>query len=156
MKSSRIEAYKSTQVFFFMRLFRKQTVQACFLWMNDSRIYWNMKIARDDSAVNFGCSDWRGPPPNASERCQSNFLVVLSKGSRCNYWGFLDCDDRRSPRWVSCVGPQHHTVMISMSFTNYASLAIISSFLFCSVFCFFFWTRNFIHYTSVSCVWLLL
>ena len=31
-----------------------------------------------------------------------------------------------------------------------------SSFLFCSVFFFFFWTRNYIHFKSVSCVWLLL
>ena len=36
---------------------RKQTVQACVLWMNDSRIYQNMEISRDDSAVKLGWSD---------------------------------------------------------------------------------------------------
>ena len=83
-------------------------------------------------------------------------ICGLWKKCLLNYWGFLDCDDRRSPWWTSRVGPQHDTVMISTSFNSYASLAIffIISVLFC--FFFFFWTRNYIHYTSVSCVWLLL
>ena len=46
--------------------------------------------------------------------------------------------------------------MTSTSFNSYATLAIffIISILFC--FFFFFWTRNYIHFRSVSCVWLLL
>ena len=36
---------------------RKQNVQACVLKMNDSRIYRNMKISRDDSAIKLGWSD---------------------------------------------------------------------------------------------------
>ena len=55
---------------------------------------------------------------------QSKLVVVLSKGSQCNFWGLLDCDDRRSPWWASRVGPQHDTVMISMSFNSYATQAI--------------------------------
>ena len=31
--------------------------KASVLWMNDSRIHQDMKIARNDSAVKLGCSD---------------------------------------------------------------------------------------------------
>ena len=67
---------------------------------------------------------------------QSKLLAVLSKGGRCNFWGLLECDDRRSPWWASRVGPQHDTVMISMNFNSYATLAIffIIPVLFCFVF----------------------
>ena len=48
--------------------------KASVLWMNDGRIHWNMKIARDDSAVKLGSSDWRGLPLNASERILGQVL----------------------------------------------------------------------------------
>ena len=116
-----------------------------------------MKIARDDRAVKLGWSNWRGLQLNASEGYQSKLWVVHSKGGRCNFWGLLHCDDRRSPWWASRDGPQHDcgrsdTVMISMHFNSESSLAIF--FIIPVLFCF--WTRNFIYYTIVSCVWFLL
>ena len=71
-----------------------------------------------------------------SEGYQSKLLAVLLKGGQCNFWDLLDCDDRISPWWASRVGPQHDTVMFSMSFNSYASLAIffIIPVLFCFVF----------------------
>ena len=86
---------------------------------------------------------------------QSKLLVVLSKGGRCNFWGLLDCDDRRSPWWASRVWPQLDTVMISMDFNGYASLAIF----FLSPYCFFYFVfehETIIYYKRVSCVWFLL
>ena len=124
-------------------MWRKQTAQGV-LWINDSRIHENMKVAGDDSAVKLAC-------------CK---LFVDSKSGRCNFWDFLLCDDRRSRWWASRDGPQHDrsrsdTVMISMHFNSYASLAIFFiSFLFFSAF--FFWTWTYICYTSVNWVWFLL
>ena len=43
------------------------------------------------------------------------------------------------------------TVIISMNFNSYASLSI---FIIIPVLLFCFWTRNYIYYTSVRCVWL--
>ena len=57
---------------------RKQTVQGeCFFLMNDCRIHWDMKIARDDSAAKLGCSDWCNFPLNASKdiRARSYFFT---------------------------------------------------------------------------------
>ena len=88
-----------------------------------------------------------------SEGYQSKLLAVLLKGGRCNFWDLLDCDDRISPWWASRVGPQHDTVMFSMSFNSYASLAIF--FIIPVLFCFVF-EHEPIYYTSVSCVWFLL
>ena len=70
---------------------------------------------------------------------QSKLLVVYSKGGRCNFWGFLHYDFRKSPWWVSRDGPQHdrsETFLISMKFNSFASLAIffIIPVLFCFVF----------------------
>ena len=60
---------------------------------------------------------------------ESKLLVVHSKSGRCNFWGLLHYDDRRSPWWASRVGPQHDhgrsdTVMIGMNLNSYATLAI--------------------------------
>ena len=38
------------------------------LCMNNSRIHQDMKIARNDSTVKLGCSDWCKLPLDASER----------------------------------------------------------------------------------------
>ena len=88
---------------------------------------------------------------------QSKLLVVLSKGGLCNLWGLLDCDDWWSSWWASRVGPQHDrgrsdTVMISMHFNSYASLAIF--FIIPVLFSFVFQHET--YYTNVSCVWFLL
>ena len=122
---------------FFHMIIKNQTVQACVLWIKDSRVYRNMKIARDDSAVKLGCSEWCGLPLNALERASD---VI--------FWGLLTM--MSCPRWTSAwsrsfwavrVGPQHdrgrsETVMMSMNFNSYASLAIffIIPVLFCFVF----------------------
>ena len=110
--------------------------KASVLWLNNSRIHQDMKIARNDSVVKLGYSDWCGFPLNASERL-SELLFFHSKGSRFSSWGLFHCDDRRSPWWASRDRPQHDrsrsdTVMISMNFNSYARL-YFSSFLFFSV-----------------------
>ena len=82
---------------------------------------------------------------------------VHSKGCRCNFWGLLHSDDRKSPWWASRVGTQHDrsrfdTVIISKNLNSYASLAIffiIPDLFFC------FWPQNYTYYTRVSCVWFL-
>ena len=56
VKSGLIVAYKNTQVFFTWQV-KNKLLKACLLWMKDSRIYGNMKIARDDSAVKLGVTD---------------------------------------------------------------------------------------------------
>ena len=104
--------------------------KASVLWMNGSRIHQDMKIAWNDSAIKLGCSDWCGLPLNASEGYQSKLLFFHSKGSRFNSWGFLHCDDRRSPSWAGRDRPQldhirSDTVMISMNFNSYARLLLI-------------------------------
>ena len=101
--------------------------KAGVLWMNDSRIHQDMKIARNDSAVKLGCRDWCGLPLNASEGLSEEALFFHSKGGRFNSWGLIHCDDRRSPWWASRDRPQHYrsrsdTVMISMNFNSYAWL----------------------------------
>ena len=45
--------------------------------MNDSRIHQNIEIARDDSTVTLGCSDWCGLPLNASERISERALIFF-------------------------------------------------------------------------------
>ena len=126
---------------FFHMIIKNQTVQACVLWIKDSRVYRNMKIARDDSAVNLGCSEWCGLPLNASERASD---VI--------FWGLLYSDDRRSPWWTVRVGPQHDRGRSELSALDLSMIAVVltpswwvwiltvmpvwlyfSSFLFCSV-----------------------
>ena len=82
--------------------------------MNDSWIHWNMKISRDDNAIHFH-----------------------SKGGRCKFWGLIHYADRRLSQWAYLDGPQHDrsssdTVMISINFETYSSLAIF--FIICFVF----------------------
>ena len=55
VKSGLIVAYKDTQVFFTWQV-KNKLLKACLL-LKDSRIYGNMKIARDDSAVKLGVTD---------------------------------------------------------------------------------------------------
>ena len=102
------------------------------LFKNDSRISRNVKIAQRRRTR----LQWLMGPLNSTHRkgFQSKVFVVLSKGSRCYFWGLLDCDDRRSPWWASRVGPQHDTVMISVSFNSYVNLAIF--FIIPALFCF--------------------
>ena len=136
----RIMAHKNTWVFSHDKVENK-LFKASVFWMNDSRIHRNMKIARDDSAAKLGCSDWCDFPLNASERISEQALIFSLEGGRCSSWGLLHCDDRRSPQWASRDGSQHDrsrsdTVMISMNFNSYATLAIffIIPVLFCFVF----------------------
>ena len=135
VKLGRIVAHKNTQVFFTRQVENKQ-FKASVLWMNDSRIHRNIKIARDDSAVTdvaFHSTHRKGYP--------SKLLFFHSKGGRFSSWGLPHCDDRRSPWWASRDGPQRDrsrsdTGMISMNFNSYASLVIffIIPVLFCFVF----------------------
>ena len=116
----------STRKFFTRQVENKQ-FKASILWINDSRIHRNIKIARDNSAVTLGCSDWCGLPFHASERTSEQALIFSLEGRPP--WGLLHCDDRRSPWWANRDGPQHDrsrsdTGMISMNFNSYASLVI--------------------------------
>ena len=54
--------------------------KASVLWMNDSRIHWDMKIAWNDSTVKLGCSDWCGLPLSASERLSEQALIFPLEG----------------------------------------------------------------------------
>ena len=54
--------------------------KASVLWINDSRIHRNVKIARGDSAVTLGCSEWCGLPLNASERISEQALIFSLEG----------------------------------------------------------------------------
>ena len=56
--------------------------------------------------------------------------VFYLKGSRSNFWGLFQCDNRRSLWWASCYGPQNDCgrsdiVVINMNFNSYASLATL-------------------------------
>ena len=137
--------------------------KAFVVWMNDSRIHRNMKIAREDSAVKTRLL-WLMWPSTLTHRkeYQSKLLVFYSKGGRCSFWGLLHCDDRRSPWWGNRDGLQHdrscsNTVMIRINCKSYASLVvffIIPDFF--VLFCFFFRTRTYIYDKSGSCFLFLL
>ena len=80
---------------------------------------------------------------------QSKLLVIHSEGGRCNFWGFLHYDYRRSPWWSSRDGPQHDrsrsgTFMISKKFNSCPSLAIF--FIIPVLFCFVLNTKLFLIY----------
>ena len=98
--------------------------------MNDLRIHRNMKIARVDSALKLGCSDWlMWPSTEHIEKDIKRSSFFHSKDGRYSVWGLLHYDDWRSPWWASRDGPQHDrsrsdTVIISMNFNSYASLVI--------------------------------
>ena len=59
---------------------KNKLFKASILWMNDSRIHQDMKIARNDSAVKLGYSDWCGLPLNASERLSEQALIFPLEG----------------------------------------------------------------------------
>ena len=129
LKFGRVVAHKNTQIFFTWKVENKM-FKASVLWMNKSRIHWNIKIARDYSAVKIGCNDSDVAFHSLHRKgLQSKLLFFLSKGGRCSSWGLLYCDDRRSPLRASHNGPQHDricsdTVMISTNCNSYASLVI--------------------------------
>ena len=79
MNFSRIMAHKNMRVFSHDKVENK-LFKASVFWMNDSRIHWNMKIARDDSAAKLGCSDWSDFPLNASERISEQALIFSLEG----------------------------------------------------------------------------
>ena len=117
-------------------MWRKQTAQGV-LWIREHEGCWGWQRRKTSLLwlmhVAFHSTHRKG------YQCK---LFVDSKSGRCNFWDFLLCDDRRSRWWASRDGPQHDrsrsdTVMISMHFNSYASLAIFFiSFLFFSAFFF--------------------
>ena len=75
----------------------------------------------------------------------------------CNFWGFLTETTGDRYEELAAMGrkrSRYDPVMICMNFNSSASMVIF--FIIPVFFLFCFWTRNFIHYTSVSCVWFLL
>ena len=93
------------------------------------------------------------------DRISEQALIAFhSKGGWCNSWDLPHCDDHRSPWWTRRHGPQHDrsrsdTVMICMNLN--ISVGLVRFFIIPVLFCFVLWTRNYIYYTGVSCVWLL-
>ena len=82
---------------------------------------------------------------------QSKLFVVHSKGGRCNFWGML--------HWLRCPEMILNVSMIAVALTLswlVWILTIMLVWLHFSWFLFCFWTRKFIHYTSVSCFLFLL
>ena len=111
------------------------------LWRNDSRIHRNIKIARDDSAVTLGCTDWCGLPLNSSERISEQALIFSLEGRLIYFLRFALLQWPKIAMWASCDGPQgdwsrSDIGMISVNFNSYASLVII--FLILVLFCFVF------------------
>ena len=85
----------------------------------------NMKIVRGDRAVKLGCSDWCGLHHSTHRKGHQSKLLLLTRRavdviSEACFTGDL---------WASHVGPQldrsrSDTVMISMNYNIYATLAI--------------------------------
>ena len=97
-----------------------------FLLMKNSKQTaqrWNMKIARDDRVVKLGCSGWCGPHHSTHRKGHQSKLFTrraVDIISEACFTGDL---------LASHVGPQHDrsrsdTVMISMNYNSYATLAI--------------------------------
>ena len=124
---------------FFIWQVENKLFKASVLWINDSRIHQNMKIAQDDSTVKLGCNDSDVAFHSLHLKgYQSKLLFFLLKGGQCSSCGLLHCNDWRSPWWARHNGPQHDcicsdTIMISTNFNSYASLVIFFIILFCAV-----------------------
>ena len=143
-----------TRKFFTWQVENKQ-FKASVLWMNNSRIHRNIKIARDDSTVTLGCSDWCGLALSAWERISEQAFIFHSKSGWCSTWGFLHCDDRRSLDELTAVDLGVIAVALTPAWLVWI-LTVMPVWLYFSSFLFCFWSRNFTYYTSVSCVWFLL
>ena len=106
IKSGQIVAHKNTQAF----LHNNQRTNC---WR---RVFYEWTIAEFTGTWRLL---WMTAPSNSAavtavathlmhrKGYQSKLLVVYSKGGRCNFWGFLHYDYRKSPWWVSRDGPQH-------------------------------------------------
>ena len=117
--------------------------------MNDSRIHWKMKIARDDRAVKLGCSDWCGLHHSTLRKGHHSKLLVVHKGGRCNFWGLLQLATLDLTMIAVALKPSWLVWIITVM----PLWLYFLSFLFCSV---LFLNSNFVYYSSVSCVWFLL
>ena len=88
-------------------------------------------------------------------------LFVHSKSGRCNFWGFLQYDDRRSRWWASCNGPVG-TIAVALTpswlvwISTVMPVWLYFSYHSCFVLHFFFEHETISCYTSVSWVWFLL
>ena len=109
------------------------------IWKQIAQSVCSMNERQPNSQEHEDCLEWQRhktrllglmwPSTQLIEKDIRASSVVHSKGGRCNFWGFLHGDDRRSRCWASRDGPQHDrsrsdTVMISMNFNGYAGLAI--------------------------------
>ena len=123
------------------------------LWVSKYHIHFKpypftASFCLHDSAVKLGCSDWCGLPLNAL----SKLLVLHLKGSRCNFWGLLHCDD-----WRSLAAMDLSMIAVALTSPLLVWISkVMPVWLPFSSFLFSFGTRNNIYYTSVSCVWFLL
>ena len=61
-------------------IIRRKLRKGCVLWMNNSRIHRNMKIAWDDSAVKLGSCNWCGLSLNAPKKISEQALSCLLEG----------------------------------------------------------------------------
>ena len=130
---------------FFHMTIRKQSVKACVLWMNDGRIYWNMKIAQDDSAVKLGCNDWCGLPLNVSERISEQALNCSLEGRQMKFprlTRLLSTEIAMMswPRWTSAWHRQIWVLTVMPVWLYFSSFVVYSSFFFLNT-----KPRNYIH-----------
>ena len=141
---------------FFHMTSRKQTVQSeCFMNERQPNSPGNMKIVQDDSAIKLGCSDWCGLPINASGRMSEQALIFSLEGRQMKFLWLAsvvtamteDGHDKRAAMDLTMIAVALTPSWLVWILTVMPVWLYFSSFLFC------FWTRNFIHYTSVGCVW---
>ena len=96
-----------TRKFFHMRT-RKQTVKGkCVMNQRQPKFTGTWRLLGMTKPLNSAAVTDVAFQSTHRKGCQSELLVVHSKGGRCNFWGVLYCDDWRSPWWVSRDGPQH-------------------------------------------------
>ena len=141
-------------------MWRKKTAQGV-LWINDSRIHENMKVAGDDSAVKQACCDWCmwpstqriGKDINASSLLTRRAVDVISEtfframtGDRDDELAAMDLSMiavAQTPSWLVCI------LTVMPVWLNIFHIILV-------FFRIFFRTWTYICYTSVSWVWFLL
>ena len=131
VKSGRIVAHKNPQVFCHDNLKTNFSRRVFYVWRTADWFAGTWRLLEMTAPLNSAAVTDVAIHSMHRKGYQSKLLVVHSKRGWCNFWGLLYCDDRRSPWWASCDGPQHdrnrsETVMICMNCNSYADLVNFS------------------------------
>ena len=118
-----------------------------------------MKIARYDSAVKLGLQWLSWPPTQRGKDIRTSSLFFTRRAAdasseACFTLMTRDRYDDPAAMDLSMIAVALTPSWLVWIFKSYASLAIF--FTIPVLLCFFFLTRHFIYFTSVSCVWFLL